>query len=119
MGETRIPIYPPSFKEDLEKWLNNIQDWCLSRQLWWGHPIPAYSYNGQWVIANSEEEAIHAATALFGEGVTGLKDKDVLDTWFSSSLLPLTSHGWTSSDGLSNLPVRKHICFIYICIYIK
>ncbi len=76
------------------QWLENIQDWCISRQLWWGHQIPAwYGDDGQIFVARSEEEAKVKATAA---GYTGKlrRDPDVLDTWFSSALVPFSSLGW-------------------------
>ncbi|RYF03306.1 MAG: valine--tRNA ligase, partial [Oxalobacteraceae bacterium] len=76
------------------QWLGNIQDWCISRQLWWGHRIPAwYAEDGQIVVARSDEEAQAKATAA---GITGAlrRDDDVLDTWFSSALVPFSTMGW-------------------------
>ncbi|AGF49099.1 valine--tRNA ligase [Candidatus Kinetoplastidibacterium galati] len=90
----RIKFYPENWKNTYRQWLNNIQDWCISRQLWWGHSIPAwYSEDGQIFVARSEEEAYKEALSL---GVTGIltKDPDVLDTWFSSALVPFTTLGW-------------------------
>src|SRR5437763_1743494 len=75
-------------------WFDNIQDWCISRQLWWGHRIPAwYGPNGEIVVARTEEEAQAKAQQ---QGITGAlrRDDDVLDTWFSSALVPFSTLGW-------------------------
>ncbi|AGF48387.1 valyl-tRNA synthetase [Candidatus Kinetoplastibacterium oncopeltii TCC290E] len=90
----RIKFYPENWKNTYRQWINNIQDWCISRQLWWGHSIPAwYSEDGQIFVARNEEEAYKEAYDL---GITGTltKDPDVLDTWFSSALVPFTTLGW-------------------------
>lgn len=79
---------------------NNSRDWCVSRQLWWGHRIPAYrcnfENNSTWFAARSEEEALLLAKKIYGNTVQVEQDIDVLDTWFSSALLPFTSIGWPS-----------------------
>ena len=77
------------------QWLNNIQDWCISRQLWWGHQIPAwYGENGELFVAHSEEEAL-AQAAKTGYAGTLTRDPDVLDTWYSSALWPFSTLDWT------------------------
>ncbi|WKU18525.1 valine--tRNA ligase [Advenella alkanexedens] len=89
-----IKFYPENWTNTYYQWLENIQDWCISRQLWWGHQIPAwYSEDGQIFVARDEEEAIQKARAA---GVNGplRRDEDVLDTWFSSALVPFTTMGW-------------------------
>ncbi len=74
--------------------MRNIQDWCISRQLWWGHQIPAwYAPDGSVFVAESEAEARTEAEAKFGAGVTLRRDDDVLDTWFSSALWPFSTLG--------------------------
>ncbi|KAG0928844.1 hypothetical protein G6F31_017568 [Rhizopus arrhizus] len=81
-----ISFVPPNWINTYRHWMNNIQDWCISRQLWWGHQIPAwYSEDGQVFVAHDEAGAIEQARAA---GVTGdlKRDPDVLDTWFSSGL---------------------------------
>ncbi len=76
-------------------WLIRLKDWCISRQLWWGHQIPAwYSPDGSIFVARTEEEAYAQAKAKFGEDVTLERDPDVLDTWFSSGLWPFSTLGW-------------------------
>jgi valyl-tRNA synthetase len=90
-----IKFYPENWVNTYNQWLNNIQDWCISRQLWWGHQIPAwYGENGQTFVAHSEEEARAAAAKA---GYTGAlsRDEDVLDTWFSSALWPFSTLDWT------------------------
>ena len=91
VADGRIQFYPDNWTTIYNQWLNNIQDWCISRQLWWGHQIPAwYSEDGQVFVAHNEAEAIEQARAA---GVTGplTRDPDVLDTWFSSGLVPFTT----------------------------
>ncbi|KIH44857.1 hypothetical protein ANCDUO_25110, partial [Ancylostoma duodenale] len=86
-----IKVIPKSQEQKLFDWFSNKDPWCLSRQLVWGHRIPAYkSENSPWFIANSLEEARNH----FGENVPIIQDEDVLDTWFSSSLIPLVNAGW-------------------------
>jgi valyl-tRNA synthetase len=89
-----IKFVPENWSTTYNQWLNNIQDWCISRQLWWGHQIPAwYSDTGEIFVGRTEAEAKANATAA---GYTGklTRDADVLDTWFSSALVPFSSLGW-------------------------
>ena len=89
-----IKFVPENWSTTYNQWLNNIQDWCISRQLWWGHQIPAwYDEQGNVYVARSEEEAQAQAAA---KGVSGAlaRDHDVLDTWFSSALVPFSTLGW-------------------------
>ncbi|GGC80052.1 valine--tRNA ligase [Undibacterium terreum] len=89
-----IKFVPENWSTTYNQWLNNIQDWCISRQLWWGHQIPAwFGDDGQIFVARSAEEAQAKATA---QGYTGAlkRDEDVLDTWFSSALVPFSTLGW-------------------------
>ncbi|WKY09542.1 hypothetical protein Q1695_002142 [Nippostrongylus brasiliensis] len=87
----RIKIMPATQEQKLFDWLSNKDPWCLSRQLLWGHRIPAYrSDNSPWLVARSLEEA----KAYFGKDAIVIQDDDVLDTWFSSSLIPLVNAGW-------------------------
>jgi valyl-tRNA synthetase len=89
-----IKLVPENWINTYTQWLENIQDWCISRQLWWGHQIPAwYGDAGEIFVARSEDEAKGKAKAA---GYTGSlrRDDDVLDTWFSSALVPFSSLGW-------------------------
>jgi len=89
-----IQLYPPKFKNMYRSWMENVRDWCISRQLWWGHRIPAYHLpNGEFVVAKTDEEALKIANEQFDGNYTlaDLKqDEDVLDTWFSSWLWPIS-----------------------------
>lgn len=93
-----IKFYPPKFKNTYRHWMANIKDWCISRQLRWGHRIPAwYDEKGNFVIAANEEEAKQAYATQYPDAnanVTLTQDSDVLDTWFSSWLWPLEVFGW-------------------------
>lgn len=94
VADGRVRFYPDNWSNTYNQWLNNIQDWCISRQLWWGHQIPAwYAEDGSLFVARSEQDALEQARAA---GVTGplRRDEDVLDTWFSSALVPFTDLGW-------------------------
>ena len=89
--EGRTRFVPENWEKTYYNWMDNIQPWCVSRQLWWGHRIPAwYSEEGEIFVAHSEEEA----RALAGEGVRLKQEEDVLDTWFSSALWPFSTQGW-------------------------
>ena len=89
-----VKFYPDHWSATYNHWLSNIQDWCISRQLWWGHQIPAwYDDEGKIYVARTEEEA----TAKAG-GKKLKRDADVLDTWFSSALIPFSSLGWPATD---------------------
>lgn len=91
-----VNIFPAEWRGVYRQWLENIQDWCLSRQLWWGHQIPAwYDEAGRVYVARTEEEAKKQA----GEGVKLTRDEDVLDTWFSSALVPFSTLGWPHPEG--------------------
>ncbi len=86
-----IKIVPQAWEKTFFNWMENIQPWCVSRQLWWGHQIPAwFAEDGRVFVAETEEEA----QAQAGEGVTLTRDPDVLDTWFSSALWPFATLGW-------------------------
>jgi valyl-tRNA synthetase len=86
---------PKNWEKTYFDWLENIQPWCVSRQLWWGHRIPAwYDADGNVYVEESEEAAHVAARARTGENVTLTRDEDVLDTWFSSALWPFSTLGW-------------------------
>ena len=92
--EDKIKFHPAKYKNTYRHWLENIKDWCISRQLWWGHRIPAwYLPTGGYVVAETEEEALHLAREKGGQDLqlSDLKqDEDALDTWFSSWLWPIS-----------------------------
>ncbi len=92
----RIRFVPDNWSKTYFQWMHNIQDWCISRQLWWGHRIPAwYDDTGNVYVARSVAEAQAAADAKHGRsGVALQQDDDVLDTWFSSALWPFSTLGW-------------------------
>ncbi|XP_042443553.1 valine--tRNA ligase, mitochondrial 1-like isoform X1 [Zingiber officinale] len=106
--DKKIEIIPHQYEQEWKRWLENIRDWCISRQLWWGHRIPAWyvtieddqlkdvgSYNDHWVVGRNEQEAIIEAKKIFsGKKFEIAQDPDVLDTWFSSGLFPLSVLGW-------------------------
>jgi valyl-tRNA synthetase len=91
----RTQFVPRQWENTFFEWMRNIQPWCISRQLWWGHQIPAwYGPDGRIFVAESEEEAAREAGAHYGEAVALRRDEDVLDTWFSSGLWPFSTLGW-------------------------
>jgi valyl-tRNA synthetase len=91
----RVRLVPANWDKTYYQWMHNIQDWCISRQLWWGHRIPAwYDEEGQIYVARSEAEAHVQARARHGREVALRQDEDVLDTWFSSALWPFSTLGW-------------------------
>ncbi len=102
---------PDRFEKIYRSWLENIKDWCISRQLWWGHRIPVwYVFANQaaadaaggvgpvYVVARSEEEAYAQAKREHGDDVVLVQDGDVLDTWFSSGLWPFSTLGWPNTQ---------------------
>ncbi len=89
-----VRFVPESWVNTYNQWMHNIQDWCISRQLWWGHQIPAwYGSGGELFVARSEEDA-RAAAAQTGYNGALRRDEDVLDTWYSSALVPFSTMGW-------------------------
>ncbi len=119
-----LKFYPTKYVTTYKNWLENIQDWCISRQLWWGHRIPAYFINDaapvseasaseateKFVVALTEEDALAKARAKYGEDITAdmlTRDEDALDTWFSSWLWPISLF-----DGINN-PGNEEINYYY------
>ena len=107
-------FYPAKYKTTYKNWLDNIQDWCISRQLWWGHRIPAYFYGegeDDFVVAETAEEALKLAQQKSGKADMKLEDlkqdEDALDTWFSSWLWPISLF-----DGINN-PDNEEINYYY------
>lgn len=102
-----IKFHPSKFKNVYRHWMTNIKDWCISRQLWWGHRIPAYFLlEGGYVVAETVEEALRLAQEKTGNKELKIEDlrqdEDVLDTWFSSWLWPISLF-----NGISILTMRK------------
>jgi valyl-tRNA synthetase len=94
----QVKFVPENWVNTYNQWMNNIQDWCISRQLWWGHQIPAwYGEDGTVFVARNEDEARVKAEKV---GYTGKleRDEDVLDTWYSSALVPFSTMGWPESN---------------------
>ena len=106
-----IKFYPENWVNTYNQWLNNIQDWCISRQLWWGHQIPAwYGDDGRFYVAHDEAEAKALAAK---DGYTGnlKRDNDVLDTWYSSALWPFSTLDWTGDKTKddANLALQQYL----------
>ena len=107
-----LKFYPAKYKNTYRYWMENIKDWCISRQLWWGHRIPAYFLpEGGYVVAATEEEALKLAKEKTGNPALTMEDlrqdEDCLDTWFSSWLWPISLF-----DGINN-PGNEEICYYY------
>jgi valyl-tRNA synthetase len=93
--EGKTKFVPEKWENTYYDWMRNIQPWCISRQLWWGHQIPAwYGPDDQVFVEETEEEAYKSARAHYGRDVELRRDEDVLDTWFSSALWPFSTLGW-------------------------
>jgi len=91
----RTVFVPKNWETTYFHWMENIQPWCVSRQLWWGHQIPAwYGPDGHVFVAEDEEQAVSLAKDHYGKPVALTRDEDVLDTWFSSALWPFSTLGW-------------------------
>ncbi len=98
VADGRVKFVPEHWATTYNHWLENIQDWCISRQLWWGHQIPAwYGDDGRIYVARDEAQAREQAAAAGYAGALN-RDEDVLDTWFSSALVPFTSLGWPEEN---------------------
>ena len=98
-----VKFVPENWVNTYNQWMNNITDWCISRQLWWGHQIPAwYDEDGQVYVARNEEEAQAQAP-----GKTLKRDEDVLDTWYSSALVPFSTMGWGNDEANAKHPAGE------------
>lgn len=92
-GKTKF--IPKNWEKTYYEWMRNIQPWCVSRQLWWGHQIPAwYAEDGKYFVAETQAEAQADADAHYGTATELTRDEDVLDTWFSSAMWPFATQGW-------------------------
>ena len=108
----RIRFVPDNWAKTYYQWMRNIQDWCISRQLWWGHRIPAwYDGDGNVFVARSDAEAQRQAHELHGRDVALTQDEDVLDTWFSSALWPFSTLGWPDSRRRNWRPSIRPACW--------
>ena len=96
--DSKTTFIPKNWDKTYFEWMRNIQPWCVSRQLWWGHRIPAwFGPDNKVFVESTEQEALEAAEAFYGEKVELTQDEDVLDTWFSSALWPFSTLGWPES----------------------
>jgi len=108
IGSKKPSFIPPRWEKVYKDWLENINDWCISRQLWWGHQIPAWyvldeyqdsiEQNTPYIVARNEQGALIEANKKFGLNIKLVRDKDVLDTWFSSGLWPFSTLGWPNTN---------------------
>ena len=95
VNSKKTNFFPENWSKTYFQWMNNIEPWCISRQLWWGHQIPAwYGPDKKIFVAYNEEEAKNLANKHYGKNVELIRDPDVLDTWFSSGLWPFATLGW-------------------------
>ncbi|MDC0354224.1 valine--tRNA ligase, partial [Candidatus Pelagibacter sp.] len=98
VNSKKTNFFPENWSKTYFQWMNNIEPWCISRQLWWGHQIPAwYGPDKKIFVANNEEEAKMLANKHYGKDEELIRDPDVLDTWFSSGLWPFATLGWPNN----------------------
>jgi valyl-tRNA synthetase len=104
-----VKFYPDHWTSTYNHWLENIQDWCISRQLWWGHQIPAwYDDQGRVYVARNEADAVSQAKAA-GVNTALRRESDVLDTWFSSALVPFSALGWPSNTAQVQTDLKRYL----------
>ena len=90
MKDSKVSFVPPRFEKTFKQWMENIEDWCISRQLWWGHQIPAWYHK--------ETGEIYVGKNPPADIENWKQDEDVLDTWFSSALWPFSTMGWPNTE---------------------
>ena len=114
MRDGQVRFFPENWTSTYNQWLDNIQDWCISRQLWWGHQIPAwYGTDGHVYVARSEADALAQARARGSEGPL-TRDPDVLDTWYSSALVCFSTLGWPDAARPAAAPAQKAAYDLYL-----
>ncbi len=105
----QVQFVPPNWINTYRHWMENIQDWCISRQLWWGHRIPAwYDESGRVYVARNEDEA-RAQANTAGCGGSLRQDSDVLETWFSSALWPFSTMGWPNAEAMAERGFDRYV----------
>ena len=110
----KVRFFPENWTSTYNQWLDNIQDWCISRQLWWGHQIPAwYGTDGHVYVARSEADALAQARARGSDGPL-TRDPDVLDTWYSSALVCFSTLGWPDAAKPDAAPAQKAAYDLYL-----
>ncbi|MFO0521237.1 MAG: valine--tRNA ligase, partial [bacterium] len=110
----KVRFFPENWTSTYNQWLDNIQDWCISRQLWWGHQIPAwYGPDGHVYVARSEADALAQARARGSDGPL-TRDPDVLDTWYSSALVCFSTLGWPEAAKPDAPPAQKAAYDLYL-----
>jgi len=110
----QVRFFPDNWTSTYNQWLDNIQDWCISRQLWWGHQIPAwYGPDGHVYVARSEADALAQARARGSDGPLS-RDPDVLDTWYSSALVCFSTLGWPDAAKPDAAPAQKAAYDLYL-----
>ena len=120
----RIKIHPENYVNVMNNWFKEERDWCLSRQLWWGHRIPVWRHEDKWIAARNEDEAVAIAKTKYNlsDGFSLRREEDVLDTWFSSALLPFANFGWPNENSkdlgkhypLSLMETGQDILFFWV-----
>ena len=103
VNSKKTNFFPENWSKTYFQWMNNIEPWCISRQLWWGHQIPAwYGPDEKIFVSENEDDAKQQAKKHYGKDVELFRDPDVLDTWFSSGLWPFATLGWPDDNEYVN-----------------